>query len=341
MLANHWYPLVFSRALKRRPLPLTRGGIDLVLFRDDQGHAHCLRDRCPHRGVPLSLGSVRAGRLVCGYHGFEFTGEGSCVHMPCEGRGARIPAGMTTPSYPVREANDMLWLFWGAPDRAESTPIPRLETAERFGGVWADTTLEWPLGYASSLENNFDVHHFNYVHASQAWLTRPPSRISEVDVELRTDGVDYTATLEAEPGEPQRMGRFRVEYRAPSLQALHLGENSLATVYDSPIDATRTYRMLRMSQRNIELPVVGRLLTQLFVLVAGKYAQLYEDLPFARHVAPPGEDRPIRADAGIQAFRKFRRRAIRDAAEDRDLPEHVRAALGWEPTLVDPQAAAQ
>lgn len=339
MLPNYWYPIVFSRALRAgRPLPVRRGGLDLVLFRDASGQARCLLDRCPHRGVPLRLGRVRDGRIVCGYHGFEFTGEGSCVHMPCAGVGARIPGGMDVSSFVVREQDGIVWLFWGEDARAEQTPIARLQTAAAFDGAHYDSTLEWPLHYANSLENNFDVHHFNFVHVSQAWMFRIPDRIDEVRVDRRDDGLDFIARMVPETGRGRGPQEFRVEYRAPSLQAIVLGERTLVTVYDAPVDATRTVRLLRLYARHGRVPGFSRLLVRAFSLSAGRYAQLYEDLRFARHVAPPGRDRPVVADAGITAFRRFRRDALR-RAQSATLPEHVRAAMGWD-GLLEPAALA-
>lgn len=327
MLPNYWYPILFSRRVRQRPVALRRGGVDLVLFRNARRELVCLRDRCPHRGVPLSLGFVRAGRLVCGYHGFEFDGTGACVRMPCEGPNARIPAGMCTDRFPVRERDGIVWMFWGADGLAEATELPYLRATVGYAGTSHDSELEWPLSLTNSLENNFDIHHFNYVHGSQAPMLRVGSLVGESAVELRPDGLDYRANAEPLPGERGRTRRFLVEYRAPSLQAINVDQTGMVTVYDCPIDANTTFRMLRM-YLPITIPVVGKLAAMGFTLMAGKYAQLNEDLPFARHVAPPGQDRPVRADAGITAFRKFVRQRLLDARAD-ELPEHVAAAMAW------------
>ena len=56
-LPDQWYPLIESQRLRRKPLGLQRLGEHLVLWRDADGRAVALRDRCPHRGVALSLGA--------------------------------------------------------------------------------------------------------------------------------------------------------------------------------------------------------------------------------------------------------------------------------------------
>lgn len=328
MLPNHWYPLVFARTLRRALLPVRRGGLDLVLFRDEAGVARCLLDRCPHRGVPLSLGKAKAGRVVCGYHGFEFDGAGRCVHMPCEGAGARIPKGMDTPSFLVREHDGFVWLFWGAPERADEVEIPALEGVDRRVGSWYEHGYEWAIPPHAALENNFDVHHFNFVHASQRWLTRIGTRVGDAKIVPRPHG--FQLQVETLPGEYARRSKtFTVEYRAPSLQAIRLGGRDTVAVYDVPIDATRTWRMIRLTQTVITVPVLEKLASWAFGISAGWYAQMYEDGPFALRVAPAGKDRPVRADLGITELRRWWRNALREAAGDPTLPAHVRTAMAW------------
>ena len=212
--------------------------------------------------------------------------------MPCAGVGARIPGGMDVPSFVVREQDGIVWLFWGEDTQAEQTPIARLQTAAAFDGAHYDSTLEWPLHYANSLENNFDVHHFNFVHVSQAWMFRIPDRIDEVQVDRRDDGLDFIARMVPDAGRGRGRGRepqeFRVEYRAPSLQAIVLGGRTLVTVYDAPVDATRTVRLLRLYARHGRVPGFSRLLVRAFSLSAGRYAQLHEDLPLRPSRGPPG-----------------------------------------------------
>jgi nitrite reductase/ring-hydroxylating ferredoxin subunit len=332
MLPNQWYPLVFAHALQRRLLPIRRGGLDLVLFRDDSGVARCLLDRCPHRGVPLSLGKVRAGRVVCGYHGFEFNGGGQCVHMPCEGPGGRIPKGMDTPSFPVREFDGFVWLFWGAAERADEVEIPTLAGVDTRSGSWHERDYQWKIPANAALENNFDIHHFNFVHASKLPIIRVGTRIGEVEVLPLPHGLELRVEVLADD-DGRGAQEFTVEYRAPTLQAIRVGKHNTVAVYDVPIDAHNTWRMIRLQQTVIQLPVLGKLASWAFGLKAGWYAQTYEDGPFALRVAPAGEDRPVRADAGITALRIWRRKALRAAEDDGTLPAHVRAAMAWERQL--------
>src|ERR1700735_1637609 len=79
---NQWYVAGFSTevspALQSRPIRNRR----VVIFRDEQGTAHALSGVCPHRMMPLELGSLVGDRLVCGYHGLTFDMSGACVAAP-------------------------------------------------------------------------------------------------------------------------------------------------------------------------------------------------------------------------------------------------------------------
>jgi hypothetical protein len=52
---NYWYPIIRIAELGCKPKAVRRAGRDIVLFRD-AGKLFALDDRCPHRGVKLSLG---------------------------------------------------------------------------------------------------------------------------------------------------------------------------------------------------------------------------------------------------------------------------------------------
>jgi nitrite reductase/ring-hydroxylating ferredoxin subunit len=59
-----------------KPLSVDIGDRPVVLWRDLNGRARALEDRCPHRRAPLSLGCIRKeGWIQCGYHGWSYDGE--------------------------------------------------------------------------------------------------------------------------------------------------------------------------------------------------------------------------------------------------------------------------
>ena len=78
MIPNQWYVILESKEVKPgKPIGLTRFGEKLVAWRDSHGRLSVMRDRCPHRGVALSVGDIRGDCLECPFHGFQFDTTGT------------------------------------------------------------------------------------------------------------------------------------------------------------------------------------------------------------------------------------------------------------------------
>lgn len=80
-----WYPVHYLKDLDHsQPTQFTLLGRDIVIWWDKV--ADCWRvfdDQCPHRLAPLSQGRIAEdGLLECPYHGWAFTGEGTCDRIP-------------------------------------------------------------------------------------------------------------------------------------------------------------------------------------------------------------------------------------------------------------------
>ena len=67
---DHWYPVAWSHEVKRGQVVASSfAGEPIALVRPQQGELYALEDRCAHRQVPLSKGSVKDCRVHCCYHG--------------------------------------------------------------------------------------------------------------------------------------------------------------------------------------------------------------------------------------------------------------------------------
>lgn len=91
---EHWWAVARSEEVTgKKPLNVDIDNQPIVLWRDAEGMARALEDRCPHRRAPLSLGCIRSeGWIQCGYHGWSFDGE--------TGRLKEIPNMKDKQSYP-------------------------------------------------------------------------------------------------------------------------------------------------------------------------------------------------------------------------------------------------
>lgn len=76
-MASPWWKVALSEEVtSTKPLAVDVADQPVVLWRDAQGIARALEDRCPHRRAPLSRGCVRDnGWIQCGYHGWSYDGE--------------------------------------------------------------------------------------------------------------------------------------------------------------------------------------------------------------------------------------------------------------------------
>src|SRR5262245_59635993 len=89
---NHWYPATCSEEVPRgKPHSERLSREDIALYRGDDGKVHALQDRCPHRGIKLSFGSIEGCNLVCLYHGWTFDPCGQLVGMKHDYFGKKLP----------------------------------------------------------------------------------------------------------------------------------------------------------------------------------------------------------------------------------------------------------
>lgn len=83
---------------------LERGGDNIALFRTASGNVFALRDRCPHKGGPLSQGIVAGETVTCPLHSWN---------LSLESGEARAPDVGCVATYPVRVEDGVVWLSLG------------------------------------------------------------------------------------------------------------------------------------------------------------------------------------------------------------------------------------
>ncbi|WP_404479569.1 Rieske 2Fe-2S domain-containing protein [Novosphingobium sp. BL-52-GroH] len=101
VLARHWYPVALAREVGPKPIGTKLLDQPLVIYKSGDEVVVAL-DVCPHRGVPLSLGTQQAGGVVCAYHGLKFGTGGKCVHVPAH-PARDIPERLNLTTYPSFE----------------------------------------------------------------------------------------------------------------------------------------------------------------------------------------------------------------------------------------------
>ena len=64
---------------------------DIAVFRTADDEIFALRDRCPHKGGPLSQGIVHGRRVACPLHDWKIHLDTGIAVAPDEGCAARFP----------------------------------------------------------------------------------------------------------------------------------------------------------------------------------------------------------------------------------------------------------
>jgi vanillate O-demethylase monooxygenase subunit len=160
-LLHCWHPAIPRRAVSDVPVAVTVAGRPVVVVELD-GRVVAFEDECPHRGVPLSTGTVVGGRLRCAYHGYCFDADGRCVDIPAIAMPARLPAKSSLRPVAVQEKWDMVWLAPRTP-RFDVPDVPEFDD-ESFGRVLVGPFV-WQAGAGHITDNFLDVSHFPFVHA--------------------------------------------------------------------------------------------------------------------------------------------------------------------------------
>lgn len=160
---NAWYMAGWSGDLGAAPLAITMLGEPVVLFRGADGLVGALSDVCPHRAVPLSMGTVAGNHIVCPYHGIELDRQAVCRKNP-HVQGA--PDRLKGRAYPVQERHGILWVWPGVPEAADPDQIPDYSW---FASPDQFTTgrgyLHIAADYRLVIDNLLDLAHADYIHA--------------------------------------------------------------------------------------------------------------------------------------------------------------------------------
>ena len=271
MIRNQWYVLLESDEVRDRPIGVTRMGEKMVFWRDSSGKVHAAVDKCPHRGVQLSLGEVVDDHLQCPFHGFEYDASGKCVHVPANGRGGAIPATLRLNVYPTYEAHGYIWVWWGQNPPADLEPPLFFEDIDDTF-YHASAHDPWDAHYSRVIENQLDVVHLPFIHRKT--IGRGGRTLVDGPlVEWRGDKMLYTyvfnrhddGTPPRKPSElsPKSATSVHLEFIMPNLWQNYISPDVRIVAAFVPVDEAHTLLYLRFYQRFLRLPGLGNLVARL------------------------------------------------------------------------------
>lgn len=266
MIPNQWYIILESKELKRgKPLRVKRLNQDLALWRDEQGTACCIADRCCHRGASLSLGRIAGGKLLCPFHGFAYDGNGRVTSIPANGRNAPVPETMHVTAYRTWEGFGFIWIWWGDESKVTGKPF-FFEELKDFS--YAGFCDPWPVHYTRAIENQLDVVHLPFVHRTtigrgNKTLVNGPVVVREG--ELLTFYVnnipDDGKTVPLKPAEIRDYEKlFRLQFHYPNVWQNFISDKIRALAAFVPVDEENCLVYIRYYQRLIRLPLLRELM---------------------------------------------------------------------------------
>ena len=196
-LRQAWYVLCSTDELVGPPLKRSLYGAPIVLFRTARGAPAALLDRCPHRDVPLSQGTVRGEHLQCAYHGWEFDSKGACKRIPSLLGEADKPVRRAT-AYELREQQGFVWA-WGDPDTQPVGDPYTFPYADRPDYLVVRNQVRARASLHAVAENALDVPHTAFLHGGLFRTDAAQRKPIRCILERTADGVQCAYLGEPRP----------------------------------------------------------------------------------------------------------------------------------------------
>lgn len=169
-----WHPVALAEEFNTAPRAVRLLGQAWVIARLDEEFV-AFEDKCPHRGAPLSAGSICDRSLQCAYHGWRYDRTGRCIEIPAIGSEGTIPPRAAVTTGHVVEHGGLVWLAPADPI-TPLPPVPPSETPPAY------IVTDWAATAGHMMDNFLDVGHFAFSHAGSFGVS-DDSRAVDMDVE--------------------------------------------------------------------------------------------------------------------------------------------------------------
>jgi phenylpropionate dioxygenase-like ring-hydroxylating dioxygenase large terminal subunit len=313
--AQVWTPVALSGEVRvGAPFAAKVAGTPLVIFRDSDGKPATLVDRCPHRGVALSLGKVVDGCLECPFHGWQLRASGQVCHVPWnpDAKQERL-RGV---SVPTREVGGQVWIYTDVVAQPPSEPEVNLKLVSSRARV-SGFRVVWNAHWTRAMENMLDWPHLPFVHRATIGKNMIAARDARMDVLWETTawGAETKINIDgkAQPGS--------LDFRWPNQMNLHIpipNKLLMMCVACVPIDASHTTMLLVMARDFLKSRVFDTFFHRANVKIANEDKAIVES-SFPVEVPPAAEEASVRTDGPTLAFRKRYFAELRGSASQRPL----------------------
>ena len=329
--ARAWYVAATSDEVTRAPLARRALDVPLVLYRTGDGRVVTLEDRDAHRPYPLSLGHLDGDLIVSSYSGFAYGTDGRCVRVPTQ---VEVPYGARVRSFPVREQDGLVWVWFAEPGLADLRRPPAAawladEEWLTLGGAWTTRA-----NYLLLHENFADITHVAVVDPVIAppVLTAGPVPLLEVEVTETSVSFQreyppaplaawHAPLLGAGPDDQfaqRETGRFVSPAMWVDSWDVRTGDGGDAifrfTHAVTPVDASSTRHVWRVSRNFAAGEEVSANLAPLFTDYYDRVRRILETMQDVISREGPRDDVSVAADAAALQVRKIVSRMV---AEER------------------------
>ncbi|XP_061165164.1 cholesterol 7-desaturase nvd-like [Saccostrea echinata] len=242
---NGWFGLIEGFKIKPGEVQnISVLGLNLAVFRGEDGTAHVTDAYCPHMGANLSVGGRVVGDcLECPFHGWQFRGnDGQCTKIPYSDK---VPEFAKVKSYISDEANGYIYFWYHAEGIEPTWTVPRIEEIHNGDWIYRGRTEHYISCHIEEIpENGADLQHLECVHS--------PLITSGIDLrhmwnELWSFG-SHTWTAQWEPSPPpnEHIGTLRLTHSMNlfgkalrpidmDVTARQIGPGIVYLTFDSPI----------------------------------------------------------------------------------------------------------
>ncbi|WP_461204853.1 Rieske 2Fe-2S domain-containing protein [Clostridium sp. DL1XJH146] len=318
MIKNQWYGILDSKEVRvNKPIGVTRLGEKLVLWRSEDGKVNCIFDQCCHRGAALSAGKVVHDKVVCPFHGFEYDASGKVISIPANGKNNLVQDRYRVNAYKVEDKYGIIWLWYG--EYQEDLPEIPFFKELREGFSYGSFSETWPVHYTRAIENQLDVVHLPFVHASsigrgnKTLVNGPVVKWKDNLMTFYVNNVVDDGNVQ--PLKPKEIENyedlFSLQLQIPNTWQNIISDKIRIVAIFAPIDDENTHIYLRFYQKFMNVPILKEIVNGMSS-ISNKYI-LHQDRRVVLTQIPKkselkmGENL-IQGDAPIIEYR--RKRAI-------------------------------
>jgi vanillate O-demethylase monooxygenase subunit len=181
-IRNAWYVAGWDAEIGQLPIARTLCGIPTMLYRKLDGGVVAMRDACPHRMLPLSMGIREGDSVRCKYHGLKLGPDGAAQEMPL--KTDPVNPRLCVETFAVHEAHRFVWIWIGDRDKADPDLIPDLWPCSAEGWVFDGGYSHIAADYRLMIDNLMDLTHETHVHSGS--IGQP--ELMETPITTRVEG---------------------------------------------------------------------------------------------------------------------------------------------------------